>query len=450
MLLQTFSIAPQPKVFWDEILPKKPFVFTFVASEDNLGTVEVRFRSYKRQDNYALLFQLRESGTTTTLYEHIYYLFPFEQERLFPFGFPIIAQSRGIQYEVTISSIGNKDIPVVASHVYPSVTAKYYTPWSELKIQGLHTILAFVNKKIVNTITNWQFIMNAIFFLCPIAFLLYKILFKIESKEAIFLALITNVVLFSSFGYISVQSGYLLLYIIICFLTAKYTFGWPYEIPLISALLCMVGSVTALLIGKLMIAEQFSIWILPTSICYLFYVLFEKGKSASKISINEIKIHPIGIVLFFTIITGGLAYSGYKSIDTIRYIKPSDKPTISYIGPTILHNASYALIKGSGFGSEYSGEIRIMSTFGEIQESSWTNSGIVFRVPLDWTVGIFSVWLERKVDNNWVKVPMSEYNIKLLDKNTLWTAEDDQYYQQVTSGPDELLKASEYSMGWYY
>lgn len=446
MLLQTFSIAPQPTVFWDEILPKKPFIFTFVADQDNMGTVEVRFRSYKRQDNYALLFQLREQGSSTMLYENIYYLFPFEQERLFPFGFPVIPQSRGKNYEITLSSIGNKDIPVIVSHVNPSVAAKYYVPLTQLKTQGAHAILTFVNKKLVNTFTNWQFILNAMCFFCPMAFLLYRFLFKIEVKEAIFLTFITNVILFSALGYISVYFGYLLFYIIVCFLIAKYTFDWPYEIPLWSVFVCMIGSMAALLIGKLMIAEQFAIWILPTSACYLLYAVVNKDTSMKNMHINTKIIAPIVLIVMVV----GLLYSACKNISAVLYIKPSDAPIISYMGPTIVYNATDVLIKGSGFGSQYTGEVRIMSTYGEIEESTWTNDAIVFRIPLEWNVGTFSVWMERKIDTAWIKIPAGQYSLNLLDKSKPWTVEDDQYYKQIINGPKELLKANEYSMGWYY
>jgi len=454
MLVQYSSVKPQTQVFWDEILPKKPFVFAFTADEDNLGSVEVRFRSYKRQDNYALLFQLQEVGTTNMIYEHIYYLFPFEQERLFPFGFPVISDSRGKHYEITLSSIGSKDIPVAVSHAYPSVTAKYYEPWSQLKSHGISSIRTFVYKKAINTITNWQFILNAILFLCPITFLLYMFVFKMEVRQSMFIAFISNVILFSSLGYMVVISGYLYLYVIVCFLIAKRLFGWSYSIPLISTLLCMAGSVGALLMGKLMVAEQAAIWILPTGVSYLLYVPFEKDSPVGKTWINNVRAVQTLFLRIYTIvlvlIIVGLGYSGYNSIKAILFTKPSDKPIVSYVGPTTAYNASFVLIKGSGYGSEYTGLIRIMSTFGEIQESNWTNKTIVFRIPLEWTPGTFRLWMERRVDNNWIKVPNSEYSVNLLDKNKPWSEDDDQYYRQVTSGPDELLKASEYTMGWYY
>lgn len=450
MLLQTFSIPPKPQVFWDEILPKKPFVFTFIANENNLGTIEVRFRSYKRQDNYALLFQLREQGTTTALYEHIYYLFPFEQERLFPFGFPVISESRGKHYEVTISSIGNKDIPVVVSHVHPSVTAKYYVPISQLKTQGAQAVLTFVGKKIVNTMTSWQFIRNAIFFLCPLGFFLYRFVFKMKQNESIVLTLITNVILFSSLGSMVITPGYLLGYIIVCFLVAKYVFGWFSEIPLIITLSCMIGAVVSLVVGKLMIAEQFAIWILPTAACYLFYALVENENVVGKTQINKIQIHTRSVVLFFAILLLGAGFVSYKHIRSISYIKPSETPIITYGGPTIMYNASYVLLKGSGFGSQYTGALRIMSTYGEIEETGWTNDAIVFRIPLSWTPGTFSVWMERNVGSHWIQVPNSEYRLKLLDKSKPWTEEDDDYYKQVIRGPKELLQVSEYTLGWYY
>lgn len=145
------------------ILPNKPVVGEFTATENNLAIIRMRLRTYNRLNTTHLTFSLREKGSSTWLVSNTYALDRISDNLLYPFGFPEIADSKGKTYEFELSSVdGTPDDAVGFAGGYHSVATQY--------VQSLPN---FIPEKIVSTLHDpysWLYffmmITPALMFLC--------------------------------------------------------------------------------------------------------------------------------------------------------------------------------------------------------------------------------------------------------------------------------------------
>lgn len=87
------------------VLPQSPYQGQFVASYDRLGTVKVRISTEGRINTNTIVFRLRKVGTTTWLVENTYATDRFIDGELYPFGFPVIEDSKGKAYEYELTTV---------------------------------------------------------------------------------------------------------------------------------------------------------------------------------------------------------------------------------------------------------------------------------------------------------------------------------------------------------
>lgn len=143
---------------------------TFKSHYTNLGIIQVRFNNFKRMSDDILIFRIREKGNTEWYYQANYKTDQFQDNQLFPFGFPLIQDSQNKEYEFEIiSQRGNKKNNVGASTSYPSFVAKHI--YSRSMLSDRSELISFIIKKFFNTITDWNVIKRSVAYLIP--FLIY-------------------------------------------------------------------------------------------------------------------------------------------------------------------------------------------------------------------------------------------------------------------------------------
>ncbi len=118
------------------------------VNENYLGQVAVRFYNYDRINEDSVLFRIREKGSKSWYYEHIYKTDQFQPHHLFPFGFPVIHNSRDKQYQIEIiSQSGKPDDAVTLSSHQPKVTSAHQYPKQEL-LSNPSLLIEFVVNKV--------------------------------------------------------------------------------------------------------------------------------------------------------------------------------------------------------------------------------------------------------------------------------------------------------------
>ena len=160
-----------------ELLAGQKIKGEFVARENNLGIVAVRFNTFFRINHDVVHFRIREKGSNQWLVENSYTTPQFQPNQYFTFGFPIIENSEGRRYVFEVESEKGKPNNAVAlSPIEPIYVTKYQ--YLKEKILSDNGYLAtFLQRKIVNTFTNLDFLISFVAFSLPLLVYLIRIIF---------------------------------------------------------------------------------------------------------------------------------------------------------------------------------------------------------------------------------------------------------------------------------
>lgn len=161
------------KITHNQLLKGQALTGTFVAPEDNLGIVAMRFKSFQRipyNEEDTLVFRIKEKGQKNWYYQNTYrsgltYDVPF-----LPFGFPIISNSQGKTYQFELQSLhGNNINGVVLSTRQPFLVSKYKADKTTL-LHDPHAMLTFIYKKITNSLQTIDISYSSFLFILPLIF----------------------------------------------------------------------------------------------------------------------------------------------------------------------------------------------------------------------------------------------------------------------------------------
>lgn len=152
----------------------------FTAIEPHLGIIELRFDKYSGV-NYTgddrLMFRVKEDGSNNWYYQNVYPLDEFEKSFTLTFGFPIIDDSLGKQYDFEIESLdGNGINSVQISQREPVVQSVYQFPKNE--ILSPHFLTHFLYIKTVFSLNNLDFIFSSVLYFIPFLFYLLWLLVR--------------------------------------------------------------------------------------------------------------------------------------------------------------------------------------------------------------------------------------------------------------------------------
>lgn len=107
-------------------------------------------------------------------------------------------------------------------------------------------------------------------------------------------------------------------------------------------------------------------------------------------------------------------------------------PIIKKIEPGIVYYGTKVIIWGDKFGWRKTDKPKLFNQYGEVINPKWTDSKIIFAVPLHWKLGTVRFWIERPFNINGKKtmVKSNVVEIKLISRLDHWNADDDAYFQQ--------------------
>ncbi|MBI5045172.1 MAG: hypothetical protein HZC02_04550 [Candidatus Levybacteria bacterium] len=115
-----------PNYDYSEIYKKEKVRFEIETEFSYLGIISVRFNTFRRISEDSLIFRIKEKGQKNWYYQNIYKTDQFQNNELFPFGFPPISNSRGKTYVFEIESKKGKPGDAVAvSRTTPNVSSTF-------------------------------------------------------------------------------------------------------------------------------------------------------------------------------------------------------------------------------------------------------------------------------------------------------------------------------------
>jgi hypothetical protein len=147
----------------------------FLAQDNNLGILSLRFETFFRpayQNEDLLLFQIKQKGAREWYYKSTYRDGTIYDVPFFPFGFPIIPNSKGKVYEFKITSLGGDvNNSVAISTRWQSIAAKYKFTKGEL-LRSKVSLLQFSIKKFINSFQTIDVLFSSFVYLLPLLFYL--------------------------------------------------------------------------------------------------------------------------------------------------------------------------------------------------------------------------------------------------------------------------------------
>jgi len=133
---------------------KQKISAVFTADSDYLGMVEVRINTFNRINQDFVIFRIKDTVSGKWWYENHYDTLQFNNDELYPFGFPIINNSKGKKYLVEIeSTLGRAGNNVSISNNQPNLISKYKIPKAEI-IKDTVSLFNFLKIKIVNSVKD--------------------------------------------------------------------------------------------------------------------------------------------------------------------------------------------------------------------------------------------------------------------------------------------------------
>lgn len=141
---------------------------SFIAKDNYMGTVGVRFETYQRDSDDQLYFRIKESSQKDWYYTGLYNTDQFQNSQFFPFGFPVIKNSQGVEYIFELESVRGSDENFVSvSTMLPKVQSLHQYP-KESITSSFSSMVLFALYKIGNLFLNVNFVLKSLLSLFPL------------------------------------------------------------------------------------------------------------------------------------------------------------------------------------------------------------------------------------------------------------------------------------------
>jgi len=143
----------------------------FIAKENNLGILMVRFDNLKRINDDVIRFRLKRQGSDSWYFEGDYSTKMMHSLSMYPFGFPEIADSKGKSFIVEIESLnGRPDNAIALDRENPTLMTKYKVSLGSIA-HDTQSLVLFAQKKLVSSVTNFRLLEYSFAYFSP--FFLY-------------------------------------------------------------------------------------------------------------------------------------------------------------------------------------------------------------------------------------------------------------------------------------
>lgn len=154
-----------------------------ISPENNLGIISVHFNRYIKPDfelEDEIVFRIKEKGQKKWLYEQRYHSGLVEGVEIFPFGFPLIEESKNKTYVFEISSLkGNK------KNVLSLSKEREYFSEHVFSLPAIKNDLpSYLIKKSINSVFNINYLINSLLFALPLILFFLLLSFFNKSRLA--------------------------------------------------------------------------------------------------------------------------------------------------------------------------------------------------------------------------------------------------------------------------
>lgn len=164
-----------------ELVQGEKILGEITAKHNGMGTIWIRFYNYNRDNDDSVIFRIKEKDSSDWYFENKQSTSQFLPNKFFPFGFPVINNSKNKTYVFEVESLHGKpknSISIDTTHG-PTISVRYQ--------QNLHAILAnnifpqYLISKTIEVVTYPNLIREFVAgFLPAILFVIFKKILKIK------------------------------------------------------------------------------------------------------------------------------------------------------------------------------------------------------------------------------------------------------------------------------
>ena len=190
---------------------------------------------------------------------------------------------------------------------------------------------------------------------------------------------------------------------------------------------------------------------LPLSTKYLNSIDFDKlklfiisSKKISKIRLVERILYTLVVLLLIHISI--IAADGQIRAYNHYQVLLSRYPKIKNIKPEIVYYANKVVLTGRGFGWKGTIDTNFKYKNGNIDIFLWTDTKVIFVVPLHWKEGDLDIWIQKPIEWDGKKMIVKSNVIKLhlISRDDGWDKNDDAYFEQLKHLDKETLEINGY------
>ncbi|MFA6550626.1 MAG: hypothetical protein WCT36_04725 [Candidatus Gracilibacteria bacterium] len=258
----------------------------FRATESQLGIISFRFQKPDSQTASSVVFRIKEKGRSAWYYEHEYTANQLHENNWYPFGFPILEQSRGKVYQMEIegSSVSKEDAVLLLAN--RGFLVQHQVP-NERLFAPIHRVFLLFQNNVISTVKAEIFLyVGFIVGLFYFTFILKKI--SVYAKTIFMIEIFLFVMFLQPNLYQSVQISTLCFIIITIYSLVFQKVLNGTRMLIISALVFTVMSVYYVF-GEIAIAERLAEWVYSIIILSLLFILPEIHTRVPKKRGNKIQ-----------------------------------------------------------------------------------------------------------------------------------------------------------------
>lgn len=145
----------------------------FTSTDNYLGIVSIHFSQENIMTEGRVIFRIKEIGSAHWYYQNSYNALEINQLSQYPFGFPIINNSKNKDYQIEIELQNSNKASLRISKTYPAIITTFKYPKGPL-LSSREALFAFIFKRFFNIIQNNYFLFASTIYLLPLVFYILK------------------------------------------------------------------------------------------------------------------------------------------------------------------------------------------------------------------------------------------------------------------------------------
>jgi len=462
----------------------------FTAQDNYLGIVKVRLKRSESLSGNSI-FRIKESKSKEWLSVSNIDASQYNTIPFYSFGLPPIQNSKGKVYifEITLNKKNSQKLQL--DKQYPVLASQYQYP-KNLLLSDKKIFLSFMWGKITYYGLNANFLKIIIVYNIPLLLYFAYVAFgskliseKFKSKVGKYVShLLKPYILLIALGiFIDVfvirkYSDYttILFTLLWIFAIAAYKFESRYSFAI--ALVFLTFCPFILSANMDFVAEKSAIWAYMFLVVGIFHSITEvkEGESTrfhnllTKISALFLPIRFIDKILvllwkraiafaFFSIknfikfiafVVIALAVTTFSLYTYLQIIDHTNRvslnPVIKLAEPPLVYPGAKVLLYGNALGDNSMRQYALIKDGSKIRADYWDETKVIFTIPLDWSFGQHSFWLEKPV--NWHgNITLEKSNkviIKILNPIGPNNSQDDLYFKQIDTWTQETRDLNGY------